>query len=178
MSPKPLNPCLARWRETRNAGGTSLRPEPRGWVKPARACRAQGPPGHPACLAGPANTRERGPCGQAKKKARPWRVARAKGAAGPFYCSDSSSYVGTSRSTVAAGAAECSAFAARRGIVWHRMATSGRNPGADGTGREGRRKRWAGRGLGRKSKAWRHLPSGLGQQRAMRFELTTFTLAT
>ncbi len=139
---------------------------------------------------------------------------------------DATPLAGRARSTVAAGAAECSAFAARGGVVWQRVATSGTSTGSVQAGREGVRKAWTGRGLGRKGmarlglgpghrstagdeislrgalwawaseaaggcaavrgrelKSHRPLPTKKPRReagpwkRAMRFELTTFTLA-
>ena len=84
----------------------------------------------------------------------------------------------TSRSTVAARAAECSAIAARGGIVWHRVATSGSDRAGGSRGRRRGRKALACWRIDRKPKVRRRLPSSLHRKRAMRFELTTFTLAT
>src|SRR5690606_5643856 len=82
------------------------------------------------------------------------------------------------RSTVAARASKCSAYAARRGIVWHHLAPSGSD-----RRRASRAEMVVAQGFDvtlvvRKQKARLHLAAGLCQKRVMGFEPTTFTLAT
>ena len=84
----------------------------------------------------------------------------------------------TRRSTVAAQAAGCSAIAARGGINWHYLAPTDRIGGHRSRMRRDWRKALTCWRIGRKHKARRWLPSGLLIKRAMRFEPTTFTLAT
>ena len=84
----------------------------------------------------------------------------------------------TCRSTVAARASESSAIAARGGINWHYLALTGRNSGWAGQATRDRHKALTCWWIERKGKARRRLPSGLCCKRAMRFEPTTFTLAT
>jgi len=63
-------------------------------------------------------------------------------------------------------AAHLQRLAALSGNVWQRLALRQAQCKQEGAGW---RKGWAGRGLGRKSKARRRLQPGLGQKRAMRF---------
>lgn len=86
VSPKPLNPCLAAWRIQGSAGGASLRPDPRGSYKLTRPCRAQGPPGCPACPSEAPRSLDGAGASRAGEEEGPAVVSsrKAKGAAGPL----------------------------------------------------------------------------------------------